>query len=75
MVQVHVTTDSLTPPGSDATTTLRCGWPAFYRALPGAVEELPDPDDERTEIRCGGCGGHLGHVFKGEPFPGLPTDV
>ncbi|XP_010538827.1 PREDICTED: peptide methionine sulfoxide reductase B5-like [Tarenaya hassleriana] len=50
-----------------------CGWPAFYEGLPGAINRTPDPDGRRIEITCTACGGHLGHVFKGEGF-GTPTD-
>ncbi|XP_072985216.1 peptide methionine sulfoxide reductase B5-like [Typha latifolia] len=50
-----------------------CGWPAFYEGLPGAINCTMDPDGRRVEITCAACGGHLGHVFKGEGFK-TPTD-
>ncbi|KAF1966565.1 SelR-domain-containing protein [Bimuria novae-zelandiae CBS 107.79] len=52
-----------------------CGWPAFWDAFPDAVGQRPDPGlgMMRTEIVCNNCGGHLGHIFKGERF-GNPKD-
>ncbi|KAI8577338.1 hypothetical protein K450DRAFT_252697 [Umbelopsis ramanniana AG] len=52
-----------------------CGWPAFFDAIPGAIKRHEDTSYgmTRIEITCANCGGHLGHVFKGEGFP-TPTD-
>lgn len=47
------------------------GWPSFYEAIDGKVEEENDGSlgMARTEILCGRCGGHLGHVFDDGPDP------
>ncbi|KAI1777029.1 SelR-domain-containing protein [Hypoxylon cercidicola] len=52
-----------------------CGWPAYFDSIPGAVTRHEDNTlgMSRIEICCSNCGGHLGHVFKGEGYP-TPTD-
>jgi len=47
------------------------GWPSFYDHLPNAIGERSDTSigDERTEVHCARCAGHLGHVFNDGPKP------
>ena len=53
-----------------------CGWPSFYAPLAeDRVEYIEDSSlgMRRVEVRCAGCGSHLGHLFEGEGYD-TPTD-
>jgi len=57
---------------SDAKFASTCGWPSFYETIrPNSVIYLPDNSAGmvRTEVQCGRCNAHLGHIFDDGPPP------
>ncbi len=57
---------------SDAKFASSCGWPSFFEVVrPGAVIYREDTSYgmHRTEVLCGRCGSHLGHLFDDGPPP------
>jgi len=57
---------------SDTKFESGCGWPSFYEPITkGSIIYAPDNASgmSRTEVMCGRCKGHLGHVFEDGPPP------
>ena len=49
-----------------------CGWPSFFEPISkGSILYAPDHTlgMRRTEVNCGRCNAHLGHVFDDGPPP------
>ena len=57
---------------SDTKFESGCGWPSFYEPISkSSIIYLPDNTlgMQRTEVECGRCKSHLGHVFEDGPKP------
>ncbi|MBM95550.1 MAG: peptide-methionine (R)-S-oxide reductase [Oceanospirillaceae bacterium] len=56
---------------SDTKFDSGCGWPSFYQPVKDALVERLDTSHGmiRTEVICGTCDAHLGHVFEDGPEP------
>ena len=57
---------------SDTKFESGCGWPSFYQPISkSSIIYLPDNTlgMKRTEVECGRCKAHLGHVFEDGPPP------
>jgi peptide-methionine (R)-S-oxide reductase len=57
---------------SDTKFESGCGWPSFYQPI-SKTSVIYSPDNtngmSRTEVMCGRCKSHLGHVFDDGPPP------
>jgi peptide-methionine (R)-S-oxide reductase len=57
---------------SDTKFDSGCGWPSFYQPV-SKTSIINTPDNShgmrRTEVQCGRCKSHLGHVFEDGPPP------
>ncbi|GAB5539132.1 MAG: peptide-methionine (R)-S-oxide reductase MsrB [Salibacteraceae bacterium] len=57
---------------SDSKFASQCGWPSFFEAVrENSVNYVRDTSHGmiRTEVTCGRCDGHLGHIFDDGPPP------
>ena len=57
---------------SDTKFDSKTGWPSFYEPIKKDSLEYHEDTNigmKRTEITCGKCGSHLGHVFDDGPQP------
>jgi peptide-methionine (R)-S-oxide reductase len=57
---------------SDTKFESGCGWPSFYEPISkSSIIYTPDHSHgmTRTEVQCGRCKAHLGHVFDDGPKP------
>lgn len=57
---------------SDSKFASSCGWPSFYETIKeNSVKYIPDNSHgmQRTEVVCGRCDSHLGHIFDDGPPP------
>jgi peptide-methionine (R)-S-oxide reductase len=57
---------------SDTKFESGCGWPSFYEPISkSSIIYIPDHSHgmTRTEVECGRCKSHLGHVFEDGPPP------
>jgi peptide-methionine (R)-S-oxide reductase len=57
---------------SDAKFSSTCGWPSFFepsRSKSVLYHEDHSYNMDRTEVLCGRCNSHLGHIFNDGPPP------